>query len=65
MTNVAKEILKHMFCIYYFVQFHNNKIQTLFNSRSKVNTINLNYIQKLGLIIQKTNIRAQKLIALF
>ena len=33
----------------------------MFNSSNKVNAINLNYPQKLGLKILKTNIEAQKM----
>lgn len=56
--NSNKKIVK-VLLIYYLIKTHQDKIRTLFNSRNKVNTINLNYIQKLNFKIRKINIKIQ------
>lgn len=61
LVTASSEVLQRMPCIWYPVQFQNNKVQTLINSDSKVNVITPAYTTKLGLNIQKTNIRAQKI----
>ena len=50
-------------CIYYLVQFQKSQehVKALFDSGSKVNTMNPTFAQKLGLYIRKTNIGAQKI----
>lgn len=48
-------------CIYYPIWFKKNKIWTLINLASEVNTITLRYIAKLDLKICSTNIGAQKI----
>ena len=59
-----KVVLDRVFCIHYQVQFRKNKkatIQALINSSSKINTMILAYASKLGLKVQKTDIRVQKI----
>ena len=52
-------------CIHYLFQFQESqeKIKALLNGSSKINVINLTFTQKLDFYIQKTNIRAQKIIS--
>lgn len=59
-TNNDKEIIK-IFYIYYLIWVHQNKIQILFNSGNKVNTMSFNYIKKIVLKIWKTNVKAKKI----
>lgn len=50
--------------IKYLVQFRKDKtnsMQALINLGSKVNVMHPNYVKKLSLLIQKTDIRAQKI----
>ena len=62
MTDSQKEIIVRVLCIHYLVWFQESKeqLKTLLNNGNKVNIINLNFAQKLGLHIQKTNIETQK-----
>lgn len=53
--------LERISCIYYPFWFKRDKIKTLINSSSKVNTMALEYTTKLLLEICYTNIRAQKI----
>lgn len=46
----SEKIIK-IFCIYYLIRIHKNKIQTLFNYKSKVYAIGSNYTDKLQLKI--------------
>ena len=48
-------------CIQYPIQFHKKQVKTLFNSGSKVNTMNPDFARKLFLKIWKTNVGAQKI----
>ena len=59
-TNGCKKVVK-MPCIYYLVEFQKEQIRALLDSNNKINVINPNFAQKLGLYIQITNIRAYKI----
>ena len=59
-TNGSEKIIR-VPCIYYLVQFQEEQVKTLLNSGSKVNAINPDFTQKLGLKIWKINIGAQKI----
>ena len=57
-------ILDWVPCIHYLVQFRKDKgatIWALINSGSKVNTMTPAYVKQLGLQVQKTDVRAQKI----
>ena len=59
-----KVILDQVPCIYYLVQFQNNKkttIWVLMNSDSEVNAMTPAYVKKLGLQTRKTDIKTQKI----
>ena len=66
-TDASKEapevILDWVFCVHYPVQFHKDKeiIWALIDSSSEVNTMTPAYAKKLGLRIQRTDIRTQKI----
>ena len=60
MTGGDKKIVRVPY-IYYPVRFQEKQVRALLNSDSKVNAMNPNYLQKLGLKIWKTNIGAQKI----
>ena len=55
--------LERVSYIYYLLRFREDTegIKALIDSNSKVNTITLAYIAKLGLKVQKTDIEAQKI----
>ena len=61
-TDSSEEVIR-LLCIHYSVQFQKGQeqVRALLNSGSKVNTMNPAFAWKLGLYIQKTNIRAQKI----
>lgn len=59
LTTSLKTLL-YVLCIYYLVQFIENKIYTLINFGSKVKVMILTYTAKLSLTIWKTSIRVQK-----
>ena len=46
-TNGNKKVIK-VPCIYYLILFYKKQIKVLLNNDSKVNTINLNFAQKLS-----------------
>lgn len=48
--------LDRVLCIYYPIWFKKNEVQTLINSGSEINAIELAYILKLGLKIRLNNI---------
>lgn len=54
-------VLKKIPYIYYLIQFQKEQVIALFDNGSKVNTINSEFAQKLGLYIQKTGVEAQKI----
>lgn len=57
-------VLKKVPCIYYPFRFHKNKkneVEALINLSSKVNSITLTYIVKLGLKVHFTDVKAQKI----
>ena len=56
----GKEIVK-MLRIYYPIRFQENLVRTLLDTDSKINAMNPAFARKLGLYIQKANIRAQKI----
>ena len=56
-----EKVVVKVLCIYYLVQFQEEQVRALFNSGSKVNAINPDYVWKLGLKIRKTNVGAQKI----
>ena len=60
-TDSGKKVVKVSY-IHYSVQFQESQeqVRALVDSGSKVNSMSLVYIQKLGLKIWKTNIEAQK-----
>ena len=67
-TQVAREekkvILDWVLCIYYLIQFWKDKgaiVQALINSDSEVNAITPAYAKQLGVRIQKTDVRAQRI----
>ena len=63
-TNSSKKVvLEKIFYIKYLVIFQKNeeKLKVLLNSGNKINAMSLNFTQKLGLIIQKTSVKAQKI----
>lgn len=47
--------------IWYPILFQKNEVQALINSNSKINVITLVYAEKLGFIIWKISVRAQKI----
>lgn len=52
--------LQQILCIEYSVQFGNNlEVQALIDFRNEVNVMTSANVAKLGLVTQKTNIRAQ------
>lgn len=61
--NKSTPPLKRMPCIYYLVWFKKDRanVLALFDSNSKVKTINLAYTTSLGLKIWPTNVKAQKI----
>ena len=60
-TGSDEEVVVRVPCIHYPVRFQEEQVSALLNSGSKVNAINPDYAQKLGLKIRKTNIGAQKI----
>ena len=69
MTEASKEaqeviVLDQVPCIHYLVQFRKNNgatIQALIDSGSEVNAITPAYAKQLGLQVQKTDVKAQKI----
>ena len=63
MTDLRKEALKCISYIYYQVQFKKNTIEiwALMNLGIEINAIAPVYIKKLGLWVQKTDVRVQKI----
>ena len=68
MIEISKEaqkvILDRVLCIYYSVQFRKDKraiIQALIVLDSKVNATTPAYTKQLGLQVQKTDVKAQKI----
>ena len=63
-TKVSKvRVVDKVSCIYYSVQFRNNKgkdVLALLDSGSKVNTMTPAYAAHLGLTVRVTNIGVQK-----
>ena len=66
-TNSSEKIVRVPY-IYYLIRFLESQgqegqkqVRALLNSSSKVNAMNLAYIEKLGFKTQKTNIGAQKI----
>ena len=59
-TGSNKEVIIRILCIDYPIQFQEGQElgKVLLNSDSKVNAMNPNYAWKLGLKIEKTNVRA-------
>ncbi len=57
----SSKALQRVLCIWYPVQFQNNKIQALINSGSTVNAMVSAYTAKLDLITRKTSVGAQKI----
>ena len=55
------EALQYIPCIWYPIQSQNHKVQALIDSNSKIIVMTPAYIAKLGFIIQKTSIGAQKI----
>ena len=53
--------LQRVSYIRYPIQFQNYKVQALIDSGSKVNAMISVYVAELGLVTQKTSIRAQKI----
>lgn len=70
-TNEASEkavTLEHVLYVKYPVQFRKNKtniVKALINSGSEVNFMHSNYAKKLGLPIEKTDVRVRKIDGLF
>lgn len=63
-SNKDKETLERVLYIHYLLNFRKykkNKMQTLINLSSKVNTIALKYITKISLKVRHINIGAQKI----
>ena len=60
MTDGGKEVVR-IPCIWYLVWFQEEQVKALLDSGSKVNAINPDFAQKLGLNVWKTNIGAQKI----
>lgn len=61
-TNGGEKVIVRVPCIYYLVQFQKQKqVKALLDNGSEVNAMNPNFAWKLGLYIQKINIRAQKI----
>lgn len=59
-----KMFLEKVLCIYYLLRFRKdkkNKIRALINLSNKINAMILGYIEKIGLKIRSTNIKAQKI----
>ena len=61
MTNAREETLKHVLCIHYSVRFKKGMTQALIDSENEVNAIYPNFVKQLGLLIQPTDVRAQKI----
>ena len=61
-TDASEKVVK-VPCIHYLVGFQENQelLKALLNNGSKVNVISPAYVERLGLKIRKTNIRAQKI----
>lgn len=57
------EVLEHFSYIHYVVQFKKNmaEIRALIDSESELNAMALTYMKKLDLLMQKTDIEAQKI----
>ena len=60
MTDGGEKIVR-VPCIHYSVRFQEEQVKALLNSGSKVNVMNPDFAQKLGLKIRKTNIGVQKI----
>ena len=62
-TDTKKEALKRIPCIYYLVQFKKDKtqVQALVDLGSEVNAMYPSFAKQLGLPIQLTDVRAQKI----
>lgn len=58
---ISSEALQYGCCIWYPVQFRNNKIKVLFYSNNEVNAMILSYVAKLDLISGKRTVVAQKI----
>ena len=56
-------VLDRVLCIHYLMQFQKYKevIRVLINSGSKINVITLVYVSKLRLMVQKTDMKTQKI----
>ena len=63
MTGAKKEALKHVFCVYYLIQFKKDmaEVWALIDLGSEFNEIAPAYAKKLGLWMWKTNVKAQKI----
>lgn len=59
----SKTALQRIPCIWYLIQFQKSQAKTkaLINSDIKINAMTPAFAAKLGLITQKTSIRAQKI----
>lgn len=55
--------LQLVLCIWYLVQFRKDEkeVKALIDSRSEINVMTLVHAAKLGFVIRKTNISAQKI----
>ena len=63
-ASAREEALKRDLYIHYLVQFQDTnktKVQTLVNSKSKINTIHLSFAKQLGLPIRPTNVKRHKI----
>ena len=60
-TDGDEEVVIRVPYIHYLVRFQEEQIRALLNSGNEVNAINLDYAQKLGLKIRRTNVGAQKI----
>ena len=63
MIDAGKEALECIPYIHYLVLFKwdTTEVQALINSKSEINAIHLTFAKQLGLSVQLTNVRAQKI----
>ena len=60
-TGSDEEDVVRVPCIHYPVRFQEEQVKALLDSGSEVNAMNLDFAQKLGLKVRKTNVGAQKI----